>query len=477
MRAIRFCWIVFSCGLFVLGAGSGCGSGGSPPGGNPIPTLARESVTSAWVGSGPVPVSLTGTGFVTGAAAQWNGVAMPSSLVSSTELDTTIPVASVSSAGTAAITVLNPAPGGGPSNALSFVVSQPPAETGYVVGVDYHAYTTDFLHAAFVTQYGDPTIRATVQSQLQGIADSGGSVISTRIWMVTPAGGDDLGETWRAHFPLSDQEQTNLRAFAQDVAAVTGGNHLQLDLCLLWLGAADYTVGSPSTGIGYSALPASQFTAQVQLTVDKVLAAVSDVKRADGATVVGTVYFDGEIALEKANIQWFLSTHYPDFVSKVLAAGLRPSAYLQAECTENIVLDNGFTDSTYPVLNGHRSVARAYRMLHWMSDQGLYLAPRTDFDCYPISAGSPVSRLVSRVLDDADATFPSLGVPKSYANPETSYWLDSAARLEVGQAWAGSAMQNPRLKRVTFWTTPNNNDGLSDDVAYPFSVQDYLPLP
>ncbi len=469
---------MFVCCLLLLGAGSACGGAASTPAGNPVPTLAGASVTSAWVGSGPIPIRLTGTDFVAGAMAQWNDATLSSSFVSRAELDTTIPVASLSSAGSAAITVLNPGPGGGRSPALSFVVSEPPPETGYVVGVDYHAYTTDFNAAAFVTQYNDPTVRATVQSQLQGIADGGGDVISTRIWLVTPAGGDDFGQTWRAHFPLGDQEQTNLRAFAQDLAAVTGntGNHLRLDLCLLWLGSADYTLGSPPTGIGSTALSASQFTAQVQLTIDKVLAAVSDVKGPDGVPVVGTIYFDGEIALEKANIQWFLSTHYPDFVSKVLAVGLRPSAYLQAECTEDVVLDNGFTDSTYPILNGHRSVARAYRTLRWMSDQGLYLAPRTDFDCYPISAGAPISQLSSRVLDDADATFPSLGVPRSYAIPETSYWLDSAARHEVGQAWATSAVQNPRLKRLTFWTTPNNSDGLSDNIAYPFSIQDYLQV-
>jgi len=439
--------------------------------------LASANVTSAWVGSGPITVTLTGTGFVAGAVTQWNGAVLPTSLVSSTQLTATISVANLSSPGTAAITVFNPSPGGGISRAVSFVVSQPPLETGYVVGVDFHAYSTDFNDTAFVTLYNDPTVRAMVQSQLQGIADNGGGVISTRIWLVTPLGGDDFGEKWRAHFPLSDQEQANLRAFAQDVAAVVGvgGNHLSLDLCLLWLGASDYTLGSPSIGIGSSMLSASQFTAQVQLTVDKVLAAVADVKRSDRLPLVGTIYFDGEIALEKANIQWFLSTHYPDFVSKVLSAGLRPSAYLQAECTEDIVLDNGFTDAAYPILNGHRSVARAYRMLRWMSDQGLYLAPRTDFDCYPLSAGAPISQLVKRVLDDADATFSSLGVPNSYSIPETSYWLDSTARLGLGQAWADDAAQNPRLKRLTFWTTPNNGDGLSDDVAYPFGIQDYLP--
>jgi hypothetical protein len=194
--------------------------------------------------------------------------------------------------------------------------------------------------------------------------------------------------------------------------------------------------GNTNTGIGSSTFSAPQFSPQVQLTVAKVLTVVADVKRSGGTPVVGTIYFDGRDCARKSKHQWFLSTRYPGFVSKVLSSSLRPSAYLQAECTEDIVLDNGFTDAAYPIVNGHRSVARAYRSLRWMSDQGLCLAPRTDFDCYPISAGATISQLVSPVMDDADATFPSLGVPHSYAIPETNYWLDNAARLALGQAWA-----------------------------------------
>src|SRR5436305_738976 len=55
---------------------------------------------------------------------------------------------------------------------------------GYSVGVDYHAYDTDFLHTAFITIYDQPSVRQTVRTQLQGMADRGASTISTRIWFV-----------------------------------------------------------------------------------------------------------------------------------------------------------------------------------------------------------------------------------------------------------------------------------------------------
>jgi len=66
-------------------------------------------------------------------------------------------------------------------------------------------------------------------------------MISTRLFVTEP-GTSAGGETWRLTFPMSAQEEANLRAYAQDVAAIVGpdGQRLRLDLCLLWLGAADY---------------------------------------------------------------------------------------------------------------------------------------------------------------------------------------------------------------------------------------------
>ena len=99
---------------------------------------------------------------------------------------------------------------------------------GYSVGVDYHAYGTDFNKTAFITIYNQSSVRQTVRTQLQAIADRGATTISTRIWFVTEPGTTNFGDTWRATFPMTDQEASNLRAYAQDVAAIrgSGGNRL-----------------------------------------------------------------------------------------------------------------------------------------------------------------------------------------------------------------------------------------------------------
>ena len=89
------------------------------------------------------------------------------------------------------------------------------------------------------------------------------------------------------------------------------------------------------------------------------------------------------------------------------------------------------------------------------------------------SAGATYPQLLTRVLNDADATLPSLGAARSYGVAETFYPVDSAARRQFGQAFADEAAARSRLKRVSFWTTPQS--GLNrENAAYPFAIEDYL---
>lgn len=367
-----------------------------------------------------------------------------------------------------------------PANVIRQSRPAPNGGERYVVGVDYHAYGADFLHTAFITIYNDPTVRHTVQSQLQGMADAGASVISTRIWLVTEPGTTNFGETWRATFPLSDQEEANLRQYAQDVASTVGvmGNRLRLDICLLWLGAADYTRGNLVDGLGWTPLSPSVFTSRVNTTIDKVLTAISGVARPDGEPVIDTLYMEGEVMIgAKANQDWFLTTHYPGFVSKVENAGFTPAVYFIVADTQADILQFPYTDLDYPILNNHRSQFWNYRSMKFMVDSGLPLPPRVDFSFYISDpAGADFPTLLNRTLDDADATLPSLGAPKRYRAAETSYFTDGVQRHALGQAFAEAAKANQRLEGVCFWTTPDGG-GAGINIAYPFDIGDYFELP
>jgi len=56
---------------------------------------------------------------------RWNGAARTTTVVSATQLTAAISATDVATAGTASVTVLNPTPGGGTSNAQTFTVLNP----------------------------------------------------------------------------------------------------------------------------------------------------------------------------------------------------------------------------------------------------------------------------------------------------------------------------------------------------------------
>jgi len=90
---------------------------------NPVPTLTTIAPTSTGAGGAAFTLTLTGTNFISSSVAQWKGSAQATTFVSATQLTAAITAADIASSGTAAITVLNPTPGGGTSNALTFTIT------------------------------------------------------------------------------------------------------------------------------------------------------------------------------------------------------------------------------------------------------------------------------------------------------------------------------------------------------------------
>jgi hypothetical protein len=93
---------------------------------NPVPTLGSLSPGTAAPGGAGFTLTVNGTNFVTGSIVRWNGTdRTPTTYVSSTQLTAPIAMGDIATAGTASVTVFNPAPVGGLSNALSFSIAVP----------------------------------------------------------------------------------------------------------------------------------------------------------------------------------------------------------------------------------------------------------------------------------------------------------------------------------------------------------------
>ena len=88
-----------------------------------VPTLTSFSPSSATVGSGAFTLSVTGTNYTTSSAVLWNGSLLPTTFITSTQLNATVPANLLTTATNANIAVNNP--GTGTSNTLAFPIVVP----------------------------------------------------------------------------------------------------------------------------------------------------------------------------------------------------------------------------------------------------------------------------------------------------------------------------------------------------------------
>ena len=119
---------------------------------HPVPALTTLDPAQATAGDPAVTLTLHGSGFGRDSVVRWNGAERPTTVVSSTTLTATLTAADLATASEALVTVFNPTPGGGVSNALPFTIAvrnEPP---------------TLSVPAPQVVQYSDPLTRTLVAS-------------------------------------------------------------------------------------------------------------------------------------------------------------------------------------------------------------------------------------------------------------------------------------------------------------------------
>jgi DNA-binding beta-propeller fold protein YncE len=95
------------------------------PNQNPIPSIESLSPQGANGGDPALTLSIYGVNFINGSTVQWNGENRPTTFINSGELRINITNEDLLSPGTAVVTVVNPAPGGGTSNAAGFDIAAP----------------------------------------------------------------------------------------------------------------------------------------------------------------------------------------------------------------------------------------------------------------------------------------------------------------------------------------------------------------
>jgi hypothetical protein len=93
---------------------------------NPVPLINQPLVPdAAQPGGAEFQLTVNGTGFASGSVVQWNGSARTTTFVTSSQLTAAVPASDIAQMGTASVTVVNPSPGDGTSNAVFFEVTIP----------------------------------------------------------------------------------------------------------------------------------------------------------------------------------------------------------------------------------------------------------------------------------------------------------------------------------------------------------------
>ncbi len=85
-------------------------------------TITSLSPSTAAAGGAGFTLIINGTGFIQGAAAQWNGASLTTTFVNATQVTAAVPASLIASAGTAIIKVIT---GGGATNGAPFTVNPP----------------------------------------------------------------------------------------------------------------------------------------------------------------------------------------------------------------------------------------------------------------------------------------------------------------------------------------------------------------
>gem|GEM_PF-1011589 len=185
-------------------------------GSNPVPTTTSISPSSATAGGAGFTLTVNGTNFISGSIVRWNGADRTTTFVSGTQVTASISAADIANAGTATVTVFNPAPGGGTSNGQTFTINNPvptlttispssgtaggPAFTLTVNGTNFNSQSVVRWNGNNRTTTFVSSTQITASIPATDIATAGTATVT--VFNPTPGGGTSGSATFTINNPV-----------------------------------------------------------------------------------------------------------------------------------------------------------------------------------------------------------------------------------------------------------------------------------
>jgi hypothetical protein len=344
---------------------------------NPSPTISSISPATAVAGSGGFTLTITGTNFVNNSVVRWNGIDRLTTFVSSTRLEAAIPASDVATAGTANVTVFNPAPGGGESGAATFTITNPsptissisPATA--VAGSGGFTLTitgTNFVNGSVVRWNGSPRTTTFVSSTRLEAAIPASDIVTAGTANVTvfnpaPGGGESGAATFTINNPAptisSISPATTVAGSGNFTLTITGTNFVN-GAVVRWNGSDRTTTFVSSTQLT-AAIPASDVatagTANVTVfnpapgggtsntatfTITNPLPTISSISPATAVAGSGgfTLTITGTNFVNSAKVRWNGSDRPTTFVSSTQLTAAIPASDVATAGTANVTVFN-----------------------------------------------------------------------------------------------------------------------------------------
>ena len=218
---------------------------------NPLPVLTSLDPTSADEGGAAFTLTVTGTGFVASSEVRWNGEARTTTFQSATTLTAQISAADLLAPGTAQVTVVNPAPGGGTSAALPLAITAPVGEflatDVWAGGAHSCAQTTTDGPYCWGWGSDGQLGNGAFDAHTTPVKVSGGLTfvsVSTGFWHTCALTGNGTAYCWGwgQHGRLGDGTTTR-----RNVPTLVGGDHVFASI----RAGPGHTCGVTDTGVGY----------------------------------------------------------------------------------------------------------------------------------------------------------------------------------------------------------------------------------
>ncbi len=250
---------------------------------NPVPAISGLSPATTTAGGSAFTLTVNGSNFVAGSVLRWNGSDRSTTYVNGGQLTATITSADIAAAGSATVTVYNPAPGGGSSGGSNFTIGgapnpapgisslSPSSANAGSAGFTLTVYGTSFVSGATVLWNGanrSTTFISSTQLLATIAAADIASVGTANVSVTNPAPGGGTSLTLPFSIGAAPNGQPSLGSISPSAGNVGGsgftltvnGSGFAASSVVRWNGA-DRTTTFVSAAQITAAIPASDLAA------------------------------------------------------------------------------------------------------------------------------------------------------------------------------------------------------------------------